>query len=245
MEEYLRNRPLEYWLSVPQQFRQALYKLRKWPELKLATEGNLIWIQGFSEAEIESASTLEIPLIERYYLREARLYPVGKSLPARVAPSLLWTPLERGLKVSLPPENFNYFGLRQSHRIVLVPSAEERQITATIVSLAALGTYLYAAPRVRTERLSWSVLGHYRAIVLGTPLLPVRGQDFYQIGSFLIPAGWAFQYPAMASVYERALGGSGEFWFLVNEENETSKIRKSAFNQLSKGSFISTFPKHE
>ena len=96
---------LEYWLSVGKVYKHALYKLRKWPHLKIANEEDTIWLRGFALSEIESASVLEIPAISRYYLRDTQLVPYGKTLPALIEPNLLWTPIQRGLRVSLPREN--------------------------------------------------------------------------------------------------------------------------------------------
>jgi hypothetical protein len=231
---------VEYWGSVPARFAHALYPLRKWPDLKMATVDGLVWLRGFSPAEVESVSVLSIPMLERYYLVEARLYPIGKSLPALIAPSLLWTDLRRGLKVRLPEENFNYFGVARTHHVSLVPSEVQREVTATIVDLLALGKYLHDAPRVRVASLRWTVLGENRALIMGTPLLPIQGQDYYSQACFLIPAGWKMQYERMAAVYQQALGDSHEYWYILNENNDLSKLRKADFNHLSKGAFVNT-----
>ena len=231
---------VEYWAVVPSRYAHALYPLRKWPRLKMANAEGVIWIRGFTPEEVESVSVLSIPMLERYYLKEARLYPIGKFLPAMVVPSLLWTDLRRGLKVRLPGENFNYFGVAQTHRISLVPSGVRRAITATIVDLSALGKYLHVAPHVRVAPLRWTVLEGKRALIMGTPLLPIRGQDYYRHACFLIPAGWKLRYERMAAVYQQALGDSHEYWYFLNENSDLSKLSKTNFNNLSKGSFVNT-----
>lgn len=231
---------VEYWAAIPARYTQALYHLRSWPDLKMATADGLIWLRGFSQADVDSVSVLSIPMLKRYYLVEARLYPIGKSLPIMVAPSLLWTDLRRGLKVRLPEENFNYFGVARTHGIALVPSEIQRAVTATIVDLATLGKYLHDAPRVRVASLRWTVLEGKRALIMGTPLLPIQGQDYYRQACFLIPAGWKLQYECMADVYQEALGDSHEYWYILNEYSDLSKLRKANFNYLSKGSFVNT-----
>lgn len=229
-----------YWVAAPAAYTDALYPLRSWPNLKMATADGLIWLRGFSREDLESVGVLRIPMVERYYLVDTHLYPLGKSLPARVAPTLLWTDLRRGLKITLPRENFNYFGVAGDHHISLIPSEAQRPSTATIVDLATLGSYLYAAPRVRTALLRWTVLEGGRALIMGTPLLPIQGQDYYRQAGFLIPAGWKLKHEGMADTYQEALGDSHEYWYVLNENSELTKLRKDDFNHLSKGSFVRT-----
>ncbi|MEO0734994.1 MAG: hypothetical protein AAFZ52_19305 [Bacteroidota bacterium] len=239
MADHARDH-LAYWAAVPDRYADALYPLRQWPHLKMATEGGLIWLRDFTREDIESASVRRIPLLQRYYLQDARLYPVGNSLPVMVAPNLLWTDLRRGLKVRLPKENFNYFGVEHTHQLSLVHCAIPREVTATIVELVALGEYLYDAPSVRVAPLQWTILGIEHALILGTPLLPIRGQDYYQQAGFLIPAGWQLRYQTMASVYRDALADSSAYWYLLDENSQLSKVSKADFNHLSKGSFVNT-----
>ncbi|NJC27103.1 hypothetical protein [Neolewinella antarctica] len=231
---------VEYWVAAPARYVQSLYALRKWPGLKMATADGLIWLRGFSREGVESVNVVSIPLLKRYYLLETRLYPLGKSLPALVEPSLLWTDPQRGLKITLPEENFNYFGVARAHRLSLVPSEIQRAVTATVVSLPTLGEYLYDAPRVRLAPLRWTVLEGERALLIGTPLLPIRGQDYYIRACFLIPAGWALRFASMANSYQEALGDGHEYWYILNEKGERYKLRRSDFNHLSKGSFVNT-----
>jgi len=204
----------------------------------MAKDEALIWIRGLTRNEIESESVLKIPLIQRYFLEGAQLVPFGKSLPVMVEPNLLWTPIQRGLKIQLPKENFNFFGLDQTFKISLVPSQENKLIDATIIDLSILGKYLETAPRIRLKNLRWTIIENKSALVLGRPLLPVIGQDYYQLSCFLIPAGWKLEYEKFSKVFKKALGESIEFWYLIHANNEIFKLSKAKFNSLSKGSFI-------
>ena len=240
MAEYAGNNVSEYWASVPRRYEAALYRLRKWPRLKMATDRGLIWLTGFLEADMEAVTLLQIPMLERYTLRETHLYPIGKQLPKMVAPTLLWTNLQRGLRLELPPENFNYFGLQQTHRLELVPSADQQPITAVIIDLTLLQVYLHDAPGVRVAGLRWLVLSDAEALVVGTPLLPLPGRDYYQVGCFLVPAGYAFRYSTLVSTYEQALPEARSHLYLIDEDGKLSKVRRADFNYLSKGSLAGT-----
>lgn len=231
---------IEYWLSVNILYNKSVYDLRNWAHLKLAVDGNLIWIRGFKEGDLVSTKVLQIPSIKRYYLRGAHLIPFGKQLPALIEPNLIWSPIQRALKISLPKENFNYFGINQTYKIALVPSTEVRPITATIVSLKTLETYLYTALPFRLQNLEWTILNKEEALIIGTPILPIQGQDLYKDACFLLPAGKKLQYSNMVNVYETALGDSAEYWYLAEEHGSFQKLRKADFTPLSKGSFTKT-----
>jgi len=229
---------IEYLLSIPSIHIKAIYKLRKWTHLKIAKDETTIWIRGFTQHEIESESVLKIPFIKRYFLKGAQLVPYGRALPEMVEPNLLWSNIQRGLKIHLPKENFNFFGLEQNYKIKLVPSNENKAIDATIVDLISLKKYIETAPKIRLKNLKWTIIEHKSALIIGSPLLPIRGQDYYQLSSFLIPAGWKLEHENFSKVFKEALGESAEYWYMINENSEISKLSKIAFNSLSKGSFI-------
>ena len=231
---------IAYWLSLSIVYKKTTYKLRKWAHLKMAIEGNLIWIRNLTRADIESAEVLKIPSIKRYYLQGTQLIPFGKKLPALIEPNLLWSPIQRALKVSLPKENFNYFGINQTYQLSLVPSEEVMPVNATIVDLQILDKYIQSALNFRLKNLKWTVLPNEKALILGTPILPIQGQDLYQTACFLLPAGWKLKYNNMVSVYKKALGDSKEYWYVIDEQSTIQKLRKADFNKLSKGSFIKT-----
>ena len=121
-----------------------------------------------------------------------------------------------------------------------MPSTEVRPVTATIVALKTLETYLYSVWNFRIKNLKWTLLNKEEALIIGTPILPIQGQDLYEHACFLLPAGKKFQYSNMVKVYEVALEDSTEYWYLIDEQSSIQKLRKADFTKLSKGSFIKT-----
>ena len=231
---------IEFWISVPANHKGAIYELRQWSYLKIAQDQSLIWIRGFNQGDIESSAVLKIPSINRFYLSGTNLVPYGKNLSALVEPNLLWSPIQRGLKISLPKENFNYFGLNQTYQIALTPTDEVKPINAIIVKLKTLANYIDSAPNIRLINLKWTIISDSETLILGTPLLPIKSKDLYQNNSFLIPAGWKLKHDNMIKIHTKALGEAMDYFYLINKKHKITKIRKSDFNQLSKGSFAKT-----
>lgn len=238
MESDVRN-SLEYWVSVALSHRATLYDLRRWAHLKIANDDDgFIWIRGFTSTEIESVRVLSIPSAKKYYLKNTRLYLLGHRLPYAVEPTLLWTDIQRGLSLSLPSQNFNYFGIDQSHSISIIPSDTVLKINVTLIDLEALYVFVKSAAKIRMSNLFWTIVDNTHAMVVGNPLLPIKGEDYYKFGCFIIPGGWKLKYEIMLPTYEKSLLDSSTSWYLINERNEMKKIRKSEFTELNKGSVV-------
>lgn len=235
MEDHVRN-SVEYFISLSYTLKSSLYKLRDLTHLKIAIDEDLIWVRGFLEAEIGSTAVLSLPTACRYYLHKAQLYLVGNRLPSLVEPSLLWTPIQRGLKVETPKQNFNYFGIQHQHSISLIPSAKEQPIDVAICSLDMLRFYVSIAPKVRLDSLMWCMFEIDQAIVIGEPVLPIRSQDYYIVDCFIIPAGFVIKYTNMVKLYKHSLSESNIYWYIISKENTIKRIPRSHFNSLSKGS---------
>ncbi len=227
---------IEYWFSADRTYEKSLYALRNWDHLKMAEQNDRIWIKGLSATDIESAKVLSIPSINRYYLKGSKLIPHGKKLPAMVEPSLLWTPIARALKIHLPKENFNYFGLQQLYTVQLKPSDVERPTDVVIVSLDKLRSYVNSTYNFRLSGLRWTLLNGDKAIIIGRPNLSIPGQDYYMNRSFIVPAGWIFEFENLVETIESSLGEAVEYYYLVSDDGKISKLRRTDFNNLNKGS---------
>lgn len=237
MEGDVGNR-VEYWLSVDQVHKSSLYDLRNWAHLKIASDEHLIWVRGFTNTEIGSVKVLSIPSAKRYCLQGTKLYLLGHRLPYRVEPSLLWTEIQRGLSLNLPQQNFNYFGLNQAHSISIVPSDKIYTMNVTIVQLDLLCAFVRSAASIRMESLKWTIIDDQQALIIGTPLLPISGEDYYTNGCFIIPGGYKLKYGVMLATYEKSLLGHSDCWYIIDEKNEMRKINRSEFTILNKGSVL-------
>lgn len=235
MEDHVGH-GIEYFLSVDRMLMSSLYALRDWSHLKIATEDEMIWIRGFNHPEIISTPVLSLPSAKRYYLKDTKLYLLDSRLPSLTEPTLLWTPIQRGLRVNLPKQNFNYFGIEHQHSISLTPSINEENVDVVICDIEILRSYVSTASLVRLERLLWTLYEIDKAIIVGTPVLPIRSKDYYRVDCFLIPAGFKIKYSNMILVYKNVLPESDKYWFIIGEDNNIKKIPRNNFNRLSKGS---------
>lgn len=228
---------ISYYLSLAGEHAAYLGTIRHWENLKIAYEGNVVWVKDLSPVQVDSLEVKSIPFKELYYAQDGKLFLKGSLLPSRNLPSLLWTPIGRGLAVTLPAYNHNYFGLTGNVNIRLAPSEKETESLALRVNINVLQNYIVTAPAIRLEGLQWTVLGAIEALLLGAPLLPLQGQAFWRRGDFLLPAGFDLELYAVSDDLSQLLNPEGDSWILWQEDGRYSKLDKQAFTPLSISSF--------
>lgn len=227
---------ITYFLCVAAEHKNYLAAIRHWNNLKIAVEEGSVWVKDLTEKQVHSIEVKSIPYKELYTALDHRLFPLGSLLPGRTIPSLLWTPIERGLPVQLPAFNHNYFGVHDKIAVRLVPFYEEREAWALLVTVEVLKAYVETAPAIRLKNLLWALVGDGRAIILGTPLLPLQGEVFWCSGDFLLPGGWGLELDALADTINRLINAERNCWIVWNKEGGYWKLDKGGLQSLSIGS---------
>jgi len=109
-----------------------------------------------------------------------------------------------------------------------------------LVDYNELKLYIETAPKFRLEPLQWVVLDK-SALILGNPLLPIKGNTYWLDHDFLLPTGYHFEWFALTKTIQEKLNPSGENLILWNLDNSYSTIPKTTIKQLSISSFRLTF----
>jgi len=230
-----------YFLEIKKEHKDFLGSIRHWDNLKTAFETDIIWIKDFSLEQINAAEIQQIPYKKVYELKEHLLFEKNSLLPSKKLPSgLLWTPILRALPFSLPKFNHNYFGIDQKLQISIKPSEAIKEAYALLVDYNELKLYIETAPKFRLEPLQWVVLDK-SALILGNPLLPIKGNTYWLDHDFLFPTGYHFEWFALTKTIQEKLNPSGENLILWNLDNSYSTIPKTTIKQLSISSFRLTF----
>ncbi|WP_291146602.1 hypothetical protein [Flavobacterium sp. UBA7680] len=230
-----------YFLEINKEHKDFLGSVRHWENLKIAFETNTIWIKDFSAEQINSAEILQIPYIKIYVLKENLLFEKGKQLPSKKLPSgLLWTPILRALSVSLPKFNHNFFGISDTLQITLKRSEDAKEAYALLVDYEELKSYIESAPKFRLEPLRWIVIDN-KALIIGTPLLPLKGNTYWFKEGFLMPSGYDLEWHVLIKTLQEKLNPFQENLILWNKDNSYSIIPKNNIKELSISSFRLTF----
>jgi hypothetical protein len=228
---------LNYYLVVAKANQSDLARIRQWNNLKAAIEDDVIWVKDFNFEQISSIEIKSIPYKSLYYSKQNKLYLLNSSLPECLIPSLLWTPIDRALPISLPSFNHNYFGVPDKIAPQLVASDQEEKTVAIITSISSLKDYIKTAPAIRLERIRWVVLENERVLLMGDPPLPIAGDAFWNREEGLLPAGYDFELFSLSKIFNNAINPSKIYWVLWHIDNTYSLIPKDSLQTLSISSF--------
>jgi MoxR-vWA-beta-propeller ternary system domain bpX2 len=228
---------IEYYLLTDLENKESIATIRHWSQLKVAIDGQELWIKSFTNDQLESVEIKSIPNKKIFYTKGAKLYLLNSLLPEKSVPSLLWTPIERAISVQLPTLNHNFFGIKDKLQIKLVSQDLEKEPFAMITTIVALNQYIQTAPAIRLKNLDWVILNQTDAFILRTPLLPLQGNVFWRNGNFLLPLGFNFEFPALVASMEKAMNPEADHWIVWYSEVKYIFISKIKVEALSISSF--------
>lgn len=226
----------ESFFVLPLVHQDFLAQIRVWSNLKVAFEGQNIWIKDFTVSQWNDVKLSQIPFAERFILRQQLLFPEGYLLPSGKMPVLFWTPIERAIPVSMPALNHNYFGIDQRVKIRLRISLTEQECVAAILQISDLLNYSESAPAIRLAGLRWCLLSHDRVLVYGSPLLPVKAQAYWKRENSLLPAGYDFEFSVLSKTIERKINPENNHWILWNTDGTYLLIPQKDLEALSRSS---------
>lgn len=227
----------EFWAEIPRKDEEYLGSIRDWKNVQIAMEEDVVWLKGFTGEQAASPEVRQLPNFVLYELRDGLLFRKNALVPSKkVRTALLWTPIDKALRLTLPSSNNNFFGIDEKVKITLKPSEEEHPVVGLLCSLAEIKHSLIAQPKFRLERIDWIIIDD-KALFLGNPLLSLPGKAFWEKDGHLLPAGFDFEFKNMSHLLQKKYNEESDYWLLWNEEAKVTVINKSDFRKLSASSF--------
>ncbi|RQO30277.1 hypothetical protein DBR32_11935 [Taibaiella sp. KBW10] len=237
MAENATDHLTAYYAQIPVAHKEGLGSIRHWQQLRVAQEGDLLWIKGFTKEQIQSKEFKWIPFLQAYECRANLLFRIGHLVPERRLPaSLLWNPVERLLNVTFNNWNHNYFGIGEQVPVSIIPSEKETDAFALLCNTVVAAPYIFESLKVRLDRIQWLMLEE-RALFLGTPVLSIPGDTFWKQGRHLIPTGYDFVYGILQEIIAKKIDAPGENWILWHTDSTYTLIPQSSVKPLSISSF--------
>lgn len=222
---------LTYYVSIPERFELKLFGIRHWPQIMMAKEGETLWLRGFNLDQLNSKELLTIPSVSCFYSDKGKLFGLDSLLPARVEPSLLWSPLTRLLKLTLPTSNSNFFGINEKIQMGLLESSQSEPVAMIKVDQNDLEVFLKQASEIRLEGLQWLITDE-GLFVMGKPVLATRGVVYWQCNTHFIPCGFALNFPELVRNTQEK-----DTLIIWLEKDKCIEVSKSDFRSLDIGSF--------
>ncbi|MEI6948298.1 hypothetical protein V9K67_13965 [Paraflavisolibacter sp. H34] len=215
----------------------ALGAVRSLPGLRAAAEGERVWLRGLPAAPPPAVRAL--PLRGAWLLGEqGLLFPPGGHTPTGRLPEGTWQPLTDFLKVDLPVSGLP--GQAEPHTTVqLVPSARFHEGAALLTDREGFRCWAEGAPQVRLQALRFTV-SEQQVLLLGTPLPPLPGKEYWQSGSVLLPCGYDFDPPLLARLLAARFNAGGDAYLLFDPDGSWERVPFDCFAPLSRSAARTT-----
>lgn len=230
-----------YLLQLALVHKDLLASIRHWNDLKIAFDSQSVWVKDFTAEQWQSTDLQGIPFKECFEVKDNLLFAKGHLVPSKKMPSgLLWSPIVRGLAVEIPASNHNYFGIHQKINIQIVASDKEREAFALLTDYDTAKAYLLTAPAVRVAGLQWVVINE-QILLIGCPLLPIKGQSYWASNGSLLPSGFDFEFAILSKTIQKKLNPNQEQYLIWSATGSYYAVDKNDLQDLSLSSFRLTF----
>lgn len=226
-----------FWAELPKADEDFLGAIRDWKNVQIAIDEEIIWLNGFTDEQAASSEIQQLPNFILYELRDGLLFRKDALVPSKkMRTALLWTPIDKALKLTFPISNNNFFGIDEKIDVKLKSSEEEQPAMALLCSISEIKEIIITTPKFKLEKLSWIVIND-KALFMGTPLLGFPGKTFWSKDGHLLPTGFDFEFKNLSSLLQRKYNECNEDWLLWSENGSVLSINKENFRKLSVSSF--------
>lgn len=237
MAEDSSNGIKTFWAELPKADEDFLGAIRDWKNVQIAMDEEVIWLKGFTDEQAASSEIQQLPNFILYELRDGLLFRKDALVPSKkMRTALLWTPIDKALKLTFPISNNNFFEINEKIDVKLKPSEEEQPAMALLCSISEIKEAIITIPKFKLEKLDWIVIND-KALFMGTPLLGFPGKTFWLKDDHLLPTGFDFEFKNLSSLLQRKYNECNEDWLLWSENGSVLPIKKEDFRKLSVSSF--------
>lgn len=218
-------------LVLSKKDRLSLGQLRSIPNLRAATDGELIWLRGIPAYGTIDLIIKQIPAQRSYTLDEDNyLFPLNALTPTGKLKKLDWQNITSFLPIELPVAALPAQTDLQ-YPISLVKAKQTVEGTALLSDLEILKKYAEQAPAIRLQQMRFAVSEYDKVLMIGTPLLPIPGKEYWRRGNILLPSGYDFEFPLFADLIQSKLAPEKELFLLFDEKGDWEKIPFIDFKQ--------------
>ena len=235
----------EFWAEIPRSGEDFLGSVRNWKNIHIATDDQTIWLKGFTDEQALSAEIHQLPDFLLYELREGLLFKKEALVPSKkMRTGLLWTPIDKALRLRFPASNQNYFGIDEKITINIKELSEEQPAIALLTKISDIKEIIAGVPKFKLEKIKWTLIGEY-ALFIGNPIISLPGKAFWEKDGHLLPAGFDFEFKNMSIFLQQKYNKDSDGWLLWDENGNFLSIGNSDFQPLSVSCFRLTIKSKE
>jgi hypothetical protein len=235
----------EYIFQIDMQHLPVLGSIRCRKNLQAAADGNSIWLKGIDAIEMMDMELKKLPIQHTFQIdQENQLFRQDGLVPIGKLQALQWQNLASFIKVE-PPISALPASIDEGINIQLIESANEQKSTALLTSLQLFKDYAETAPAIRLERLAFAVSDKDEVFIVGHPLPPLPGKEFWQSADIFIPAGLDFELQMAKSFVNKKMNEQGEAILVFDKDGSCQKIEKSFLVEAKRSAVRLTKGNHD
>jgi hypothetical protein len=214
--------------------KAVLGSVRCLPGLQAAEHEGFIWLRGISAKEEIDLRIRQLPGLHTYTLDEDNnLFPPGGLTPVGKLTGMNWLPLSAYITVTLPVSALPG-KIDQRLAVKLVPSKQAKESNALLTGLKIWKAYGETAPLVRLQHTRFAVSEENKVLIIGTPLPAIPGKEYVLQHTLLIPSGYEFDPPVIASLVSDRFDGEKASLLLFDTDGSWEEIPKENFIQTTR-----------
>jgi len=197
--------------------------------LQVAEEENAIWLRGIHETVNIDSRLRQLPVKNTFIVDENdMLFVPGGLTPIDQLKELQWQALSSFIKVELPVSVMPGKPNKQI-TIKIIPSGSVKEGAALLTSLSDWKKYSETASTARLSRLRFAVSDKEKVMIMGNPLPPLPGMEYWISNDILLPAGFDFEIPLTALFIRERFNKNGDAILVLDVEGRIERIEKTYF----------------
>jgi hypothetical protein len=234
MNSKRNNMKTSLWLFSKNDLN-SLYQVRTLKGLEIASENDFFWVRSSNNEITIESKIKQLPSLNSYRLDGQNFYFAIKGLTplGKLNDDLKWELLKDFMKVTSPVSAMPAV-LEQKLEIRLVASEKEQIGVGLIIEFEDFINYVENAPEIRLKNLNFAVSQEKQVILIGNPLPPIQGREYWKKNQILLPSGFDFSPSILATLIEQKLNPRQEYWLIFFTDGSWQNISKNHFKQLSR-----------
>jgi hypothetical protein len=197
--------------------------------LQVAANAELVYLRGIYENSGIDVKIKQLPARQTYTINEADLlFLPGKVTPVGKLPALEWKPIADFISVAMPVTALpGETGKKVPIRIIATEIMQRGD--ALMLALDTWKAYAEAAPAVRLAQLRFAVSDNNEVLIMGHPLPPLPGREYWLRDNMLIPNGYRFEIPLAGTFLSARQNPNDDGFLLFDKAGNWQKIYHSFF----------------
>lgn len=207
---------------------------RTYENIYAAQDDNLIWLKISDQSEELMAKIKTLPVKEKYLLdKNDNLFFIDQLTPVAKLKNLNWLPINYFVSLEFP-QSLSPAKVESNYLVKLIASARSENGQALITSLDLWKKYVETASEIRLNKLIFAVSENGQVLVIGEPLPSIPGKEYWLKDNILIPCGYNFEIPIIASLISEKLDSTKTNFIVFDINSDYEKISKENFVSVTR-----------